>query len=241
VGRTGAGKSSILNLVSGLYEPWQGTVRVAGRNPRQVEDPERRRLIGIVPQTVQLFSGTVWDNLTLGEAGVPRRAVEAAVQLGGADSLIRNLPDGYDTLISQGSGCGVKLSTGQRQLLSVARALVGDPAVLLFDEATSGIDSTREAVLREALQSDEIRQKHAILTVAHRLSTARTADRVIVLDGGRIVEQGTPDELLRQGGHFAALLELETSGWDWRSLTLEAGDRPGSHRTARTPVTPVLN
>ncbi len=216
VGRTGAGKSSLIHLLGGLYAPWQGEVQVAGLDPRRRPENERRRAIGVVPQAVQLFSGTLLDNLTLGDEQVPFEAVERAAGTVGADSFIRSLPQGYETPLSSGSGGGVQLSSGQRQLLSLARALVWDPPVLLFDEATSAIDSASEAALRQALEQASSRRRPAILTVAHRLSTARAADRVIVLENGRILEMGAPEELIRQGGRFAALLELEAAGWDWR-------------------------
>ncbi len=217
VGRTGAGKSSIVHLLGGLYAPWQGELRVAGLDPRQLPENERRRVIGVVPQTVQLFSGTVLDNLTLGDESVGREKVEDAASIAGADGFIRSLTQGYETPINSGPGGGVTLSAGQRQLLSLARALVWNPSVLLFDEATSAIDSASEAAFRQALEQESAQHRRAILTVAHRLSTARAADRVIVLDNGRILEMGTPDGLIQKGGRFAALLELEAAGWDWRN------------------------
>ena len=224
VGRTGAGKSSIVHLLGGLYAPWQGELRVAGLDPRRLPEHERRRVIGVVPQAVQLFSGTVLDNLTLGDENVSLDAVESAARTAGADAFIRSLPKGYNTLINSGSGGGVQLSSGQRQLLSLARALVWNPSVLLFDEATSAIDSASEAAFRQALEQEFALHRRAILTVAHRLSTARAADRVIVLDHGRILEMGAPDDLIRKGGRFAALLELEAAGWDWRSEVLFRND-----------------
>lgn len=217
VGRTGAGKSSIVNLLSGLYAPWEGSIEIAGRDPRQLGEAERRGMIGVVPQAVQLFSDSVLDNLTLGDQKVSLEAVEHAVRIAGAEQLIQALPDGLQTPINNGSGSGVQLSSGQRQLLSLARALVWDPPILIFDEATSAIDSAGEAAFREALHAETTRRQRAILTVAHRLSTARQADRVIVLENGRIMEMGSPEELIRKGGRFAALLELEAAGWDWHN------------------------
>jgi ATP-binding cassette subfamily B protein len=218
VGRTGAGKSSALHLVGGLYAPWAGSVRVAGRDPRTLSDEERRRVVAVVPQMVQLFSGTVRQNLTLGDESVPDEAVARAAALAGAADLIGALPQGYDTLLSgSGSSAGTQLSAGQRQLLSLARALVWNPAVLLLDEATAAIDSASEVALWAALRADVAGQGRAVLTVAHRLTTARAADRVIVLEAGRIVEAGPPEQLVRRGGRFAALIELETAGWDWQA------------------------
>ena len=217
VGRTGAGKSSALHLLAGLYAPWSGQVSVAGRDPRTLDPEERRRVIGIVPQTVQLFSESVFDNLTLGDATVRPAEVEHAAAIAGADDFIRALPQGYDTLLSgAGGGGGAQLSAGQRQLLALARALVWNPRVLLLDEATAAIDSASEAAFRTALRADTAGSGRAVLTVAHRLSTAREADRVLVMDAGRVVEAGTPAELMRRGGRFAAMVELEAAGWDWR-------------------------
>ena len=223
VGRTGAGKSSLVHLLGGLYAPWSGQVYVAGLDPRTLSDDRRRGMVGVVPQAVQLFAGTVWDNLTLDDPSAPRQAVERAAQMAGVDRFVTTLPQGYDTLLSGiGRGEGMQLSEGQQQLLSLARALVWDPAVLLLDEATAAVDNASEAefrtALRAAIRGDGGRRRAAI-TVAHRLSTARAADRVIVLENGRIVEQGSPEELIRRGGRFAALVELEEAGWDWRDGT----------------------
>jgi ATP-binding cassette subfamily B protein len=221
VGRTGAGKSSTIHLLCGLYAPWSGQVRVAGKDPRSLSDAERRQVVGVVPQAVQLFGGTIWENLTMRDASVPREQVEQAARIAGVDRFVSTLPDGYNTRLSgSGGGKGIQLSEGQQQLLSLARALVWAPALLLLDEATASVDSVSEAefrtALRAALQGDGGHQR-AVIAVAHRLSTAREADRVVVLDGGYVVEQGAPEELIRQGGRFAALVELEAAGWLWQS------------------------
>jgi len=217
VGRTGAGKTSIVQLIAGLYPAWNGRVSVDGRDPRSLGDAERRGMIAVVPQQVQLFSATVRENLTLGDPTVTQSAMERAVALAGASALVESLPQGYDTLLrGAGRGAGVQLSAGQRQLLALARALVWDPAVLLLDEATVAIDSASDAALWAALRADVRGQRRAVLTVAHRLATARAADRVIVLDAGEVIEEGAPDDLIRRGGRFAALVELEAAGWDWR-------------------------
>ena len=218
VGRTGAGKTSIVHLLAGLYQPWQGTVRIAGRNPRMLADETKRQVFGIVPQAAQLFSGTVLENLTLNDATVTESAVIEAARISGADAFIRALPNGYSTMLrGSGGGIGVRLSAGQEQLLTLTRALVSRPSVLLFDEATSFLDDASEAALREALRATVLKRGAAVLTVAHRLSTAREAHRVIVIDHGRIVEEGAPAALVARGGRFAALLELEAAGWDWRA------------------------
>lgn len=218
VGRTGAGKTSIIHLLAGLYPPWQGTVQVAGHDPRALSDEEKRQVFGIVPQAAQLFSGTVLENLTLNDTRVAECAVFEAAAISGADTFIRSLSNGYATVLrGSGGGLGVQLSAGQEQLLTLTRALVSRPAVLLFDEATSFLDAASEAALREALRTTVLKRGAAVLTVAHRLSTARAAHRVIVIDHGRIVEEGAPADLVARGGRFAALLELEAAGWDWRA------------------------
>ncbi len=217
VGRTGAGKTSLIHLLAGLYAPWQGTVRVAGLDPRALTENNQRLAFGIVPQSAQLFSGTVGENLTLKDDTIAESAVMAAAAISGADTFIRALPDGYHTLLrGSGGGAGVQLSAGQAQLLTLTRALVSRPAVLLFDEATAFLDGAGESALREALRARVLKRGAAVLTVAHRLATAREAHRVVVIDHGRIVEEGAPADLIASGGRFAALLELEAAGWDWR-------------------------
>jgi ATP-binding cassette subfamily B multidrug efflux pump len=216
VGRTGAGKTSIVHLLAGLYAPWNGSVRVAGRDPRSLVDEERRAVVAVVPQVSQLFSGTVLENLTLRDASVSEAAVIEVARISGADAFIRALPEAYQTYLrGSGRGKGVQLSAGQEQMLALTRALVWRPAVLLFDEATAAVDGASEAALRQALRERVLPAGAAVLTVAHRLATAREADRVVVIDHGQIVEEGTPSELVARGGRFAALLELEAAGWDW--------------------------
>jgi ATP-binding cassette subfamily B multidrug efflux pump len=213
VGRTGAGKSSVLHLLGGLYAPWSGAVRVSGADPRLLSESQRRRVIGVVPQVVQLFSGTVYENLAMGDGSVPRDAVTRAAIIAGAGSFIKGLPQGFDTIL----GKGTQLSAGQHQLIALARALVWEPSVLLLDEATAAVDSATEAAFRSALRTYIAERRCAVLTVAHRLATAREANRVLVMDAGQIVEEGPPEELARLGGRFAALLELEAAGWNWQT------------------------
>ena len=172
----------------------------------------------MVPQVVQLFSGTIYDNLTLGDASVSEEAVFAAARIAGLDGFIQTLPAGYRTFLGRSTdNRGTQLSAGQQQLLALARALVHRPAVLLLDEATAAIDNVSDAAFRAALRRSVLPTGCAILTVAHRLSTAVEADRVVVFERGVIVEEGTAGELARRAGRFAALLELEAAGWDWRS------------------------
>jgi ATP-binding cassette subfamily B protein len=216
VGRTGAGKSTVVHLAGGLYAPKSGQVRVAAIDPCAMTDAQRRLRLGVVPQTLQLFSDSVLDNLTLGDSSVTRAAVEAAAKATGVHAIIEALPRGYDTPLGAVDG-GAALSAGQRQLLALTRALVQQPCVLLLDEATAAIDHASDAAFRAALRRDAHAAQRAVLIVAHRLATAREADRVLVLDGGQIVEQGPPEELIRRGGRFAALLAMEAAGWDWHS------------------------
>ncbi len=217
VGRTGSGKSSLLSLVGGLYQPWSGAISVYGRDPRALPEEERRRALGVVPQTVQLFSGSVLDNLTMGDRGVSGDAVRRAAGITGAERFINALPSGYDTPVAgAGRGGGLQLSSGQRQLLALSRALLFDPPLLVLDEATSSVDGESDADIRAALRSGAARGR-SVLTVAHRLATALEADRVVVLEAGEVVEEGPPAELAGRGGRFAAFLEMEEAGWDWRT------------------------
>jgi ATP-binding cassette subfamily B protein len=217
IGRTGAGKSTILALLTGLYRPTRGTVRLAGHDPADLTDNQRPRLLGVVPQTTQLFTGTVRDNITLGDPTINADQVAEACRTAGADPFIRTLAHGYDTMLSDTSrGEGVTLSAGQRQLLALARALVTRPRVLLLDEATAVVDGATDATLRAALREHVQPTGTAILTVAHRLATARDADRVIVLSAGRVIEHGTPTQLLATDSTFAGLLAIEEAGWDWQ-------------------------
>jgi ABC-type multidrug transport system fused ATPase/permease subunit len=216
VGRTGAGKSSVLSLLGGLYPPGTGTVRVTGVDPRTLTDTQRRHLLGVVPQTIALFPGTVTANITLGDPHLNSADVARAAHLAGADTFVTALPDDYDTVLADtGHGAGVQLSAGQRQQLAVARALVTRPRVLLLDEATATIDGASDAAFRAALRHRVLPSGTAVLSIAHRLATARQADRVIIMAAGRILEHGPPDQLRATGGRFAELLTLEEAGWDW--------------------------
>ncbi len=222
VGRTGAGKSTLVSLVSGLYPPDHGMVRVAGVDPRSLADAERGRVFGVVPQALHLFGGTLRENLSLFDPLVEDESVRRAAELAGIGPLIAELTDGFDTpLAGEGRGGGAVLSAGQRQLVALARALVREPAVLLLDEATAAIDGASDAAFRAALRQTALRRGCAVLTVAHRISTAREADRVVVIEEGRVVEAGRPADLLALGGRFAALAELEAAGWDWQDAPNE--------------------
>jgi len=217
VGRTGAGKSSLFSLLGGLYRPWKGRIRLDGLDPSNLSPDQRRRILGAVPQEVWLYSGTILENLLLGDERVERSDAIEATRLTGADVYIERLPNSYDTVIGDsGGGRGTQLSAGQRQLLALSRALVGSPRVLLLDEATAAVDAATEMGFRAALNAHLRQNKGAVVTIAHRLSTAMEADRIIVLQDGRVVEEGAPQELLERGGHLASLWELENAGWEWR-------------------------
>jgi ATP-binding cassette, subfamily B, multidrug efflux pump len=227
VGRTGAGKTSALALLAGLYAPWSGRVRVAGRAPRTIPEDERRHVVGVVPQAVHLFTGTVLENLTLFDPAVPVERVRRAAELTGAVGFVEALPQGFQTRLSGSRGDGAQLSAGQRQLLALTRAVVWQPRVLVLDEATAAIDGASDAAFRAALRRAARERDDAVLTVAHRLSTAREADRVLVLEAGRVVEEGTPQELVERGGRFAALVALEEAGLEWERGSLTASPSVG--------------
>lgn len=220
VGRTGSGKSTLLALSAGLYDPDAGTILLAGRHPRGFGEAERRREVGVVPQHVQLFSGTLRDNVTLGDSVVDDEMVLRALSLVGLGSLLDHIPDGINSKLSgSGGGGGITLSAGERQLVALARAIVCEPKVLLLDEATAAIDGQSDASFRAALTTSAWSQGCAIVTVAHRISTARDADRVVVMEDGRIVEEGEPHALIAAGGRFAALTALDEAGWSWEETT----------------------
>ena len=240
VGRTGAGKSSLLSLIGGVYPPGSGSVRVTGVDPRAIEEDKRRAILGVVPQALQLFGGSVRENLTLFDEDIDDAAIWRVIELVGLGPLVAALPGGLDALLAgEGRGAGTVLSAGERQLVALARALVNEPAVLLLDEATAAIDSASDTALRAALCDTARRHGCATLTVAHRISTAKEADRVVVIDGGRIVEEGPPDVLAAAGGLFAALADLDAAGWDCNDISPdhpscdELDSRAGSQETVQ--------
>ncbi|WP_121193840.1 ABC transporter ATP-binding protein [Motilibacter peucedani] len=200
VGATGAGKSTVLKLVARFYDPTSGAVRVDGVDLRRLDLEDYRQQLGYVPQEPYLFEGTVRDAIAYGRPDATDDDVRRAAEAVGADEMVRRLPGGYDAAVGER---GRGLSAGQRQLLSLARAELVDPAVLLLDEATAALDLATEAAVREA--TARLRHRRTTLTVAHRLQSAARAGRVIVLDGGRVVEDGTHDELLGAGGAYAEL------------------------------------
>jgi ATP-binding cassette subfamily B protein len=200
VGHTGAGKSTIVKLLARFYDPTAGAVRIDGHDLRSVTQASLRSQIAIVPQEGFLFAGTVRDNIAFGRPEATIEEVEAAARAVGADGFIEALPDGYETRVQER---GVRLSIGQRQLLAFARALLVDPRLLILDEATSSVDLATEAHIEEAL--GRLLAGRTAFVVAHRLSTIRRADLIVVLEHGRVIEQGSHDELIARGGRYRAL------------------------------------
>jgi ATP-binding cassette, subfamily B, bacterial len=200
VGATGAGKTTIARLLARFYDPVEGAVTLDGVDLRRLAEDDLRRAVVIVTQESFLFSGSVADNIAFGRPGASRGEIERAARAIGAHEFIASLPDGYDTDVRKRGG---RLSAGQRQLVSFARAFIADPAVLILDEATSSLDVPSERQVQRALRT--LLADRTAVIIAHRLSTVEIADRVLVLDQGRIVEDGPPDELVRATGRYADL------------------------------------
>ncbi|WP_446211324.1 ABC transporter ATP-binding protein [Micromonospora sp. IBSANI012] len=200
IGPTGAGKSTVAKLLARFHDPDSGSVELDGIDLRDLADPELRRAVVLVTQENHLFSGTVAENIRFGRPGADDAAVQAAARAIGAHDFIAALPDGYATEVHRRGG---RLSAGQRQLVAFARAFLADPRVLILDEATSSLDVPTERLVQRALAT--VLRDRTALVIAHRLSTVETADRVLVLDGGRVVEDGPPARLAAAGGRYAAL------------------------------------
>jgi ATP-binding cassette subfamily B multidrug efflux pump len=204
VGATGAGKTSIINLLSRFYDIQQGHIRVDGEDLREYDLSQLRRQIGVVLQDVFLFAGSIRDNITLGNRDISDAKIWEAAGLVGAQRFMERLPGGLDYPVMER---GATLSVGQRQLISFVRALVYEPRVIVLDEATSSVDSETEEMIQSAI--DKLMEGRTALVIAHRLSTIQKADRIIVLDRGEIKETGTHDELLRLGGYYAQLYRMQ--------------------------------
>ena len=200
VGATGAGKTTITNLINRFYDIDDGKIRYDGININKIRKSDLRRSLGVVLQDVNLFTGTVMENLRYGNLEATDEECIAAAKLAGADSFIRMLPEGYNTVLT-GDGSG--LSQGQRQLLSIARAAVADPPVMILDEATSSIDTRTEAIVQRGM--DALMKGRTVFVIAHRLSTVRNSDAIMVLDHGRIIERGNHEALIAQKGTYYQL------------------------------------
>ena len=200
VGATGAGKTTITNLINRFYDIADGKIRYDGISINNIKKPDLRRSLGIVLQDTNLFTGTVRENIRYGNLDATDEEVEAAAVLANADDFIRRLPDGYDTMLT---GNGANLSQGQRQLIAIARAAVADPPVMILDEATSSIDTRTEAIVQRGM--DALMSGRTVFVIAHRLSTVRNSDAIMVLDHGRIVERGDHEDLIQQHGIYYQL------------------------------------
>lgn len=206
VGPTGAGKTTIVNLLTRFYDMNEGTIRIDGTDIRELDKNSLRSRIGMVLQDAHVFSGSIRDNIRFGRLEAVDEEVEAAAQMANADSFISRLPQGYDTMLSQEGG---NLSQGQRQLLTIARAVLADPAILILDEATSSVDTRTEMHIQEAMK--KLMEGRTSLVIAHRLSTILDADLILVLRNGEIAERGTHHELLQKKGFYYELYNSQFS------------------------------
>jgi ATP-binding cassette subfamily B protein len=202
VGPTGAGKTTLASLLPRFFDPWRGRVLMDGIDLRSLKLASLRAQISLVLQEAFLFPLTIAANIGYGHPGATRRQIVAAAEVAGADDFIRRLPDGYDTVLGDR---GASLSGGERQRLAIARAVLKDAPVLILDEPTAALDGATETAVMDALE--RLRAGRTTLIIAHRLSTVRRADRIVVLDGGRVIESGSHDELLLAGGHYGRTLQ----------------------------------
>ena len=207
VGPTGAGKSTLVNLIMRFYDIMKGRITIDGIDIRDVSRESLHNTVGMVLQDAWIFTGTIADNIGYGKPNATRQEIEYVAKLAMADHFIRTLPNGYDTVLKQG---GDDLSQGQRQLITIARAFLADPSILILDEATANVDTRTEVEVQKAMNT--LLKGRTSIVIAHRLSTIKNADFLLVVENGTIVEQGTHHELIKRGGHYKELYENYVAG-----------------------------
>jgi ATP-binding cassette subfamily B protein/subfamily B ATP-binding cassette protein MsbA len=207
VGPSGAGKTTLCNLVARFYDPTSGAITLDGTDIREIEVDSYRRLLGVVEQDIFLFDGTVADNIGYATREATAEEIERAARIAHAHDFITALPQGYETLIGER---GVRLSGGHRQRLAIARAVLADPRILVLDEATSNLDTESERLIQHSLA--RLLEGRTSFVIAHRLSTIAHADRIVVIEAGRIIESGTHEELIAASGRYRQMVGQQTSG-----------------------------
>jgi ATP-binding cassette subfamily B protein/subfamily B ATP-binding cassette protein MsbA len=219
VGPSGAGKTTVTNLVARFYDPTEGTIRLNGIDLRDIKLAGYRRLLGLVQQDTFLFDGTVAENIAYGRVSATPAEIEDAARRANAHDFITGFADGYETIVGER---GVRLSGGQAQRVSIARAILADPQILILDEATSNLDSESEQLIQASM--DELLADRTTFVIAHRLSTVVRANRIVVLEAGRITETGTHDQLMAGDGRYRAMVERQQRAMDFDASAAESAD-----------------
>jgi ATP-binding cassette subfamily B protein len=213
VGKSGAGKSTLANLITRLYDPNSGHIYIDGIDVRDMSFADIRRSVALVSQETYIFRGTIFENIAYANPNADKRAVLNAACAAFAHDFICKLPDGYDTFVGTG---GRSLSGGERQRISIARAILADPRILILDEATAAVDTETERNIQSALEKLSVGR--TTLSIAHRISTLRDADMLVVVEDGKIVEQGTHDELIRKKGTYFKLVQIQSEALKFRGI-----------------------